>query len=162
MARQGPTSSGGETVVAELSRATVRVGVVLLLVFPALALVWFNLSVVNAASAILLLILASLIDSRAGAMRLAVGSGGVKVVNFFSSHVFALDTVRIEAEQETSPWPADDVPAAMNKREAPRVGALYISDDSSERVRVGVVPSYGGRMGTIVQDLNLAVAWHRG
>ncbi len=104
---------------------------------------------------------ALIIDARIRAMGLTVKSSGVHVVNFASSHVFDLDTVQIETEHVATGWPADDIPAAMKSGEAPKLGSLYLSNGADTRMKVGVAPSYGTRLESIVDDLKIAIARHR-
>ena len=42
-----------------------------------------------------------------------------------------------------------------------RARSLVLTDSSEQQVRVGVAPSYGRRLDTISEDLNIAIARHR-
>lgn len=156
-------NSGGErTIIARAQRFPVRA-----LLFFLLCPVWFVLLVGPSWRALLaatvVLAGAAVVDLRVGSMKLAVGEGSVEVVNFLSSHVFDLDTVRVETEEEESHWPADDIPTAMGKSsdDVPKIGSLHLSDELGRRIRVGVIPSYGARAREITDDLNVAIAKHR-
>ena len=93
---------------------------------------------------------------RASKMGLFLTKDSVEVVNFFGEHSLDRKTIRIELEDEASSWPADDIPAAMREAsgtDAPPVTSLYLSDESGQRARVGVAPSFGSRSAEIVRDL---------
>lgn len=157
-------NNGGEhVIIARAQRFPIRALLLLAIVGPACAYVIIEPSFGALLAVTPILAGAVIIDRRVGAMKLAVGEGSVEVVNFLSSHFFDLDTVRVETEVEASHWPADDIPTAMSrpKGDVPKIGSLHLSDELGRRIRVGVVPSYGGRVREIVDDLNVAIAKHR-
>lgn len=151
-----------ETVIAKASLWPIRI---LLLVLVAPIALWSlgQQSIVGVLAFLMIAALAVAIDLRVGGMRLAVRTGRVDVVNFLSSHSFDIHNVRIETKTEESHWPADDIPTSMNSgsAEVPEIGSLHLSDGSGNRIRVGVLPSYGKRVGIAVEDLKIAIAKHR-
>lgn len=151
----------GAITVATATRWPIRVLLCGVLAGPIVYLATSSQSVAGVLLLLFLLVLAYAIDSRVGAMRLGVSPSGVEVVNFMSSHVFDLESVNIETEEEQSHWPADDLPRGTVSGNEPTIGSLHLSDGSGRRLRVGVVPSYGRRAITIIEDLKVAIARHR-
>lgn len=155
-------SSGGrlqDTVIAEASWVARVLPLATFVVAGALAM-FVASTFAGAFVAFLFVVVGLAIDWRIRAMRLAVTTAGVHVVNFASEHTFGLDTVRLETEEEASQWPADDLPAAMKNTsgEEPKIGSLYLADGAGKRMKVAVAPSYGYRRITIVEDLKIAIA----
>lgn len=98
-------------------------------------------------------------------MKLAVTDFKVVVVNLRSRHELELSSVRIEVRDDPSVWPKDDLRddarEAFGQEEPSRARSLVLTDSSDQQVRVGIAPSYGRRLDTITENLNIAIATHR-
>jgi len=98
-------------------------------------------------------------------MKLAVNDFKVVVVNLRSRHELELWSVRIEVRDDPKAWPRDDLlpemREAFDQEDAKRARSLVLVDSSDQQVRVGIAPSYGRRLDTITENLNIAIAKHR-
>lgn len=160
---------GGRVAVAKAQTLT---SVLLLLALPFLGIALLNDTTPNRLMAAAVVAVVGLAVFRASRMGLFVSRDSVDVVNFLSQGSFDRSSVQIEFEGELSQWPGDDIPAAIRtgvtppgelsdsahvSQTAPSIRALYVGDDSGERIRVNVVPSYGDRANRIVEDLRSAL-----
>ncbi len=85
-------------------------------------------------------------------MKLSVTSESVVVVNFASRKYLDLTTVQIVDQAHPLTWPVDDTERERAAR------ALYLTDESGQRVRVAVAPSRGHQLDTIAEALYRAIA----
>lgn len=103
--------------------------------------------------------------TKVSAMKVAVDDFKVTVVNLKSRHELELWSVRIEVREDPGIWPQDDLREVMREgfeqQDPKRARSLVLTDSSEQQVRVGVAPSYGRRMDTITENLNVAIAKHR-
>ena len=103
--------------------------------------------------------------TKVSAMKVAVDDFKVTVVNLKSRHELELWSVRIEVREDPAIWPQDDLREVMREgfeqQDPKRARSLVLTDSSEQQVRVGVAPSYGRRMDTITENLNVAIAKHR-
>lgn len=94
-------------------------------------------------------------------MKLSVTSDSVHVVNFNSSYVLDLDSVRIADEKNRETWPQNDVVSAedlaVGSAGSRSARVLCLTDDSGIKAKVGVAPSYGSRLDEIAEGLHDAV-----
>ena len=96
-------------------------------------------------------------------MKLSVNRMSVVVVNLWR-HELELDSVRIVDEKDQMAWPKNDVGEPNTTSVGFPTGAsaggraLYLLDDSGQKVRVRLAPVYGNRLDTITEDLYRAVA----
>ena len=102
---------------------------------------------------------------KVAAMKVAVDDFKVTVVNLKSRHELELWSVRLEVREDLGIWPQDDLREVMRSTfeqdDPKRARTLVLTDSSEQQVRVGVAPSYGRRLDTISEDLNIAIARHR-
>ena len=102
---------------------------------------------------------------KVAAMKVAVDDFKVTVVNLKSRHELELWSVRLEVREDPGIWPQDDLREVMRSTfeqdDPKRARTLVLTDSSEQQVRVGVAPSYGRRLDTITEDLNIAIAKHR-
>ena len=102
---------------------------------------------------------------KVAAMKVAVDDFKVTVVNLKSRHELELWSVRLEVREDPGIWPQDDLREVMRstfeQNDPKRARTLVLTDSSEQQVRVGVAPSYGRRLDTISEDLNIAIARHR-
>ena len=102
--------------------------------------------------------------TKVSAMKVAVDDFKVTVVNLKSRHELELWSVRIEVREDPAIWPQDDLREVMREgfeqQDPKRARSLVLTDSSEQQVRVGVAPSYGRRMDTITENLNVAIAKH--
>ena len=102
---------------------------------------------------------------KVAAMKVAVDDFKVTVVNLKSRHELELWSVRLEVREDPGIWPQDDLREVMRSTfeqdDPKRARTLVLTDSSEQQVRVGVAPSYGRRLDTITEDLNIAIARHR-
>ncbi len=95
-------------------------------------------------------------------MKLSVTRSSVVVVNFWR-YELDLGSVRIVDEKDLA-WPKNDVGDPNTTSVGMPTGAsaggraLYLMDDSGQKVRVRLAPVYGNRLDTISEDLYRAVA----
>lgn len=102
---------------------------------------------------------------RVASMKVAVDDFKVIVVNLKSRHELELWSIRIEVREDPGIWPQDDLREEMRESfeqiNPKRARSLVLTDSSEQQVRVGVAPSYGRRLDTITENLNIAIAKHR-
>lgn len=91
-------------------------------------------------------------------MKLSVTRASVVVVNYLARHEVPLNTVRIIDEKDQLVGPMRASAGFEDGKLYSSGRALYVTDDSGRKVRVGLAPMHGSRLDTIAEDLYRAIA----